>query len=50
VILTAYLIVGTLLEEKKLVREFGMEYRAYQARVSMFLPYKWVKSKIRKRV
>jgi protein-S-isoprenylcysteine O-methyltransferase Ste14 len=50
VILTAYLIIGTLLEEKKLVREFGMEYRAYQARVSMFLPYKWVKSKIRKSV
>ena len=44
-ILTAYLFIGTLLEEKKLVREFGAEYRAYQARVSMFIPYKWVKSK-----
>ena len=49
-ILTAYLIIGAFLEEKKLVREFGMEYRAYQARVSMFLPYQWVKSKIKKRV
>ena len=49
-ILTAYLIIGASLEEKKLVREFGMEYRAYQARVSMFLPYQWVKSKIKKRV
>ncbi|MGC1456219.1 MAG: isoprenylcysteine carboxylmethyltransferase family protein [Nitrospirota bacterium] len=48
-ILTAYLIIGAFLEEKKLVREFGMEYRAYQARVSMFLPYQWVKSKIKKR-
>ncbi len=48
VILTAYLIIGAFLEEKKLVREFGEEYRAYQARVSMFLPYKWLKSKIKK--
>jgi protein-S-isoprenylcysteine O-methyltransferase Ste14 len=45
-ILTAYLFIGTLLEEKKLVREFGAEYRAYQARVSMFIPYKWLKSKM----
>lgn len=49
VILTSYLIIGAFLEEKKLVREFGEGYRAYQARVSMFLPYKWLKSKIRKR-
>jgi protein-S-isoprenylcysteine O-methyltransferase Ste14 len=49
-IFTAYLIIGAFLEEKKLVREFGMEYRAYQARVSMFLPYQWAKSKIKKRV
>jgi len=48
-ILTAYLIIGAFLEEKKLVREFGMEYRAYQARVSMFLPYQWMKAKIKKR-
>jgi methanethiol S-methyltransferase len=45
IILTAYLIIGTVLEEKKLVREFGDEYRAYQARVSTFIPYKWLKSK-----
>ena len=30
VILTSYLIVGTYLEEKKLVREFGEKYLAYQ--------------------
>ncbi|MDB4442366.1 NnrU family protein [bacterium] len=46
VILTFYLIVGTYLEEKKLIREFGEKYAAYQNRVSMLLPYKWLKSKI----
>ncbi len=46
-ILTAYLIIGTVLEENKLIREFGDEYRAYQNRVPMFIPYKWLKSKIK---
>jgi protein-S-isoprenylcysteine O-methyltransferase Ste14 len=46
VLFTAYLIVGTYLEEKKLVREFGDKYLAYQQRVSMLMPYKWLKSKI----
>ncbi len=47
-ILTSYLLVGTYLEEKKLVREFGGKYRAYQKRVSMLIPYKWLKSIITK--
>ena len=46
IILTAYLIAGAYLDEKKRVKEFGKEYRAYQGRVSMLLPYKWLKSKI----
>ena len=46
VILTIYVIIGTLLEEKKLTREFGKKYEAYQERVSMLIPYKWFKSKI----
>lgn len=46
VILTSYLIVGTYLEEKKLVREFGEKYLIYQKRVSMLIPYKWLKSMI----
>ena len=46
VILTSYLIVGTLLEEKKLIREFGEKYAAYQKNVSMLIPYKWLKSKM----
>ena len=46
IILTAHLIIGTYLEERKLVAEFGDEYRAYQKEVPMFIPYKWLKSKI----
>jgi protein-S-isoprenylcysteine O-methyltransferase Ste14 len=37
-VLTAYLLIGTILEEKKLVLQFGKEYRDYQARVPMFFP------------
>lgn len=44
-VLTAYIVVGTLLEERKLVHEFGDVYRDYQARVSMFLPLKWIRSR-----
>ena len=45
VILTSYLIVGTVLEEKKLIKEFGGKYEAYQNSVSMLIPIKWLKSK-----
>lgn len=41
-VLSAYLIVGALLEERKLVIEFGEEYRRYRERVSMFIPLKWL--------
>jgi len=44
-ILTAYFIVGTLLEERKLSIEFPEAYKEYQQKVSMFLPYQWLKSK-----
>lgn len=47
-ILAAYLVVGTLLEERKLVNELGDEYRNYQGKVSMLLPLKYFKSKIRR--
>lgn len=42
VILSVYLIVGTILEERKIVAEYGDRYRAYQKRVSMFVPVKWL--------
>lgn len=44
-VLTAYVVVGTLLEERKLVSEFGDTYRDYQRRVSMFLPFKWLRAR-----
>ena len=49
-ILTSYLIVGTYLEEKKLVREFGENYQKYQKKVSMLVPFKWLKERIIKRI
>lgn len=39
--LTLYLIVGAKLEEKRLLREFGEEYREYQRRVPMLIPIPW---------
>jgi methanethiol S-methyltransferase len=44
-VLSVYLIVGTLLEERKLVIELGEEYRRYQDQVSMFVPLKWATRK-----
>jgi protein-S-isoprenylcysteine O-methyltransferase Ste14 len=46
-VLTVYVVVGTLLEERKLVAEFGDEYRAYQRRVSMLVPLKWAGTRLR---
>jgi len=34
----AYFYIGTFFEERRLVRTFGEEYRAYQRRVPRFLP------------
>lgn len=45
-VLTVYIVVGTLLEERKLIHEFGDAYRAYQEKVSMFVPLKWLRSRI----
>jgi len=48
IILTVYLIVGTYLEERKLIMEYGDKYRAYQERVPMFIPYRFLMAKMRK--
>jgi protein-S-isoprenylcysteine O-methyltransferase Ste14 len=42
VVLSAYLVIGTVLEERKLLLEFGNTYREYQEKVSMFIPLKWL--------
>lgn len=38
-VLFVYLIIGTMLEERRVVGEFGDAYRDYQARVPMFIPW-----------
>jgi methanethiol S-methyltransferase len=46
IILSIYVLIGTLLEERKLITEFGDAYREYQQRVSMLFPLKWIKKKL----
>jgi protein-S-isoprenylcysteine O-methyltransferase Ste14 len=38
-VLTIYIIIGTVLEERKLVLEFGEEYIRYQKEVPMLIPF-----------
>jgi len=45
-VISAYFIIGTILEERKLLLEFGEKYREYQKNVSIFIPYKWVRAKM----
>jgi len=44
-VLTAYIIIGTMLEERKLVMEFGASYIQYQKEVPMLIPFTKLKSK-----
>jgi protein-S-isoprenylcysteine O-methyltransferase Ste14 len=40
-LLTIYVVCGTLLEERKLVVELGDAYRQYQKQVPMLFPTRW---------
>jgi methanethiol S-methyltransferase len=44
IVLTAYIIIGTILEERKLVLEFGASYVQYQNEVPMLIPFTKFKS------
>jgi protein-S-isoprenylcysteine O-methyltransferase Ste14 len=46
VVLSLYLVFGAFLEERKLIEEFGDDYRLYQNRVSMLFPWKWIKQRL----
>ena len=43
VLWTIWLVVGSLLEERDLVKEFGQQYRDYQSTVPMLIPVKIIK-------
>ena len=45
-VISLYFMIGAVLEERKLVREFGDKYREYQGTVSMLLPWRWLGARI----
>jgi protein-S-isoprenylcysteine O-methyltransferase Ste14 len=42
-VVTAYLFIGIMLEEQKLIRQYGQEYVNYQKEVPMLFPRLWPK-------
>ncbi len=40
-VLSIYLVMGTFLEERKILVKYGENYRNYQKDVSMLFPWKW---------
>jgi protein-S-isoprenylcysteine O-methyltransferase Ste14 len=40
-VLTLYVLAGSRLEERRLVAEFGADYRDYQRRVPALIPVRW---------
>jgi protein-S-isoprenylcysteine O-methyltransferase Ste14 len=45
VISSAYIYIGSRLEERKLLRHFGEYYRTYQENVPSLLPFRWRRHK-----
>lgn len=43
-ILSFYVLLGARMEEGRLLKEFGEEFRRYRREVSMVLPWKWVRA------
>ena len=41
-IMSIYLVIGTMLEERKIIGRYGDSYRCYRQRVSMLFPWKWL--------
>ena len=39
ILLTTYFVIGALFEEKDLILDFGDDYRNYQKKTGMFIPY-----------
>lgn len=39
ILLTAYIIIGVIFEEKDLSKEFGEQYRTYKKKTSMLIPF-----------
>jgi protein-S-isoprenylcysteine O-methyltransferase Ste14 len=45
-VISVYFMIGAVLEERKLVLEFGEKYREYQRTVSMLFPWRLLKARI----
>lgn len=48
-VLSLYLVVGAMFEERRLLSEYGEKYRVYQQAVSMLIPMKWMRGCLKKR-
>ena len=48
-VFSIYLIIGSVLEERKLVEQYGESYRHYQKQVSMLVPVRWIKTLLLKK-
>lgn len=42
-VICGYLVIGAMIEERKLTVQFGDHYKSYQRRVSMLFPFMWVR-------